>query len=118
MIRTPVETGCLARIRRRLLHRTFSVLFLSARRSPGGGASLASTDPGRVQKKGVPPSQDALWSENECGRRLQISAALLFAFDRFKEGFEVARSERACALTLDDLVKDRGSVLDGLGKDL
>src|SRR5438445_4431835 len=49
---------------------------------------------------------------------LQIPAESLFALNRFEESFEVALSEAAAPLALDDLKEQRGPVLDGLREDL
>src|SRR5574338_1006205 len=53
-----------------------------------------------------------------CMRPLQVPSLGLLAFDGLEQCLEVAGTEALGALPLDDLVEERGAVLDGLGEDL
>src|SRR3954471_13538127 len=48
----------------------------------------------------------------------EVAAQLLLALDRLEEGLEVALAEAERAVSLDELVEDRGTVADRLGEDL
>ena len=50
--------------------------------------------------------------------KLQVAARGLFAFDSFKECFEVAFAEAATAFALDDLVEERRAIFYRTGEDL
>src|SRR5215218_413522 len=52
------------------------------------------------------------------GAHSEVATALLVAFDRFEQGFEVPLAETGGTAPFDDLEEDRRPIRDRLGEDL
>ena len=71
--------------------------------------------PRQWSRRVVPAAARRVPNSDRAGASLEVPALLLFAFDRFEQGLEVADAEAARAVALDDLEEERRAVLDRAG---